>query len=91
MNENDLHDYRREQDFRTIGGDSTNFYSSASSVDRVSEEIYSQQAFYMPYAFARIGGLSLDGGLQQTFNLTVLLLEVVSVGLCFIALPQSSR
>jgi len=33
------------KNFRSIGGDPTNFYSSASSVDRVSEEVCSQQAF----------------------------------------------
>ena len=42
-------------------------------------------------ALARLGGLWLDGGLQQTFNLTALLLEVVSAGLCFFALRQLSR
>jgi hypothetical protein len=35
--------------FRSIGGNFTNFYRSASSVDRVSQEIYSQQAFYIYY------------------------------------------
>ena len=43
---------------------------------------------YSSMALARIGGLWLDGGLQQTFNLTALLLEVVSAGLCFVALRQ---
>ena len=46
---------------------------------------------YSAMALARIGGLWLDGGLQQTFNLTALLLEVVSAGLCFFALRQLSR
>ena len=46
---------------------------------------------YSAMALARIGGLWLDGGLQQTFNLTALLLEVVSAGLCFVALRQLSR
>ena len=46
---------------------------------------------YSSMALARIGGLWLDGGLQQTFNLTALLLEVVSAGLCFAALRQSNR
>lgn len=46
---------------------------------------------YTAMALARIGGLWLDGGLQQTFNLTALLLEVVSAGLCFVALRQLSR
>ncbi|HWR80750.1 MAG TPA: DUF4345 domain-containing protein [Pseudomonas sp.] len=43
---------------------------------------------YSSMALARMGGLWLDGGLQQTFNLTALLLEVVSAGLCFVALRQ---
>lgn len=38
---------------------------------------------YSALALARIGGLWLDGGAQQTFNLYALLLEVVSAGLCF--------
>ena len=46
---------------------------------------------YSSMALARMGGLWLDGGLQQTFNLTALLLEVVSSGLCFVALRQLSR
>ncbi len=46
---------------------------------------------YSSMALARMGGLWLDGGLQQTFNLTALLLEVVSAGLCFVALRQLSR
>jgi hypothetical protein len=41
---------------------------------------------YSALALARIGGLWLDGGAQQTFNLYALLLEVVSAGLCFWAL-----
>jgi hypothetical protein len=32
-----------------IGGDSTNLYRSACSIDRFSQQIYSQQAIYMPY------------------------------------------
>lgn len=46
---------------------------------------------YSAMALARIGGLWLDGGLQQTFNLTALLLEVVSAALCFVALRPLSR
>jgi len=49
MNEYELHDHRREQDFRSIGGNFTNFYRSASSVDSVSKELYCQQAFYIYY------------------------------------------
>lgn len=41
---------------------------------------------YSALALARIGGLWLDGGAQQTFNLYALLLELVSAGLCFWAL-----
>jgi hypothetical protein len=36
------------KNFRSIGGNFTNFYRPASPFDRVSQEIYSQQAFYMP-------------------------------------------
>ena len=46
---------------------------------------------YSSMAFARMGGLWLDGGAQQTFNLYALLLEVVSVVLCFWALRGLPR
>jgi hypothetical protein len=46
---------------------------------------------YCSLALARIGGLWLDGGAQQTFNLYALLLEVVSAGLCFWALRGLQR
>jgi hypothetical protein len=46
---------------------------------------------YSAMALARIGGLWLDGGAQQTFNLYALLLEVVSAGLCFWALRGLQR
>ena len=46
---------------------------------------------YSALALARIGGLWLDGGAQQTFNLYALLLEVVSAGLCFSALRGLRR
>ena len=39
-------------------------------------------------ALARIGGLWLDGGAQQTFNLAALLFEAVSVALAFLCLRQ---
>ena len=41
---------------------------------------------YAVLALARIAGLWLDGGAQQTFNLYALLLEVVSAGLAWWAL-----
>ena len=37
------------RNFRSIGGNFSNFHSSASPVNRVSAEIYSQQAVNMPY------------------------------------------
>lgn len=40
---------------------------------------------------ARIGGLWLDGGVQQTFNLTALLVEGLFAGLSFYALRGLSR
>jgi hypothetical protein len=46
---------------------------------------------YSALALARVGGLWLDGGAQQTFNLYALLLEVVSAGLCFWALRGLQR
>lgn len=46
---------------------------------------------YSSLALARIGGLWLDGGAQQAFNLYALLLEVVSAGLCFWALRGLQR
>lgn len=46
---------------------------------------------YSSLALARIGGLWLDGGAQQSFNFFALLLEVVSAGLCFWALRGLPR
>jgi len=46
---------------------------------------------YSSLALARLGGLWLDGGAQQTFNLYALLLEVVSMVLCFWALRGLPR
>ena len=46
---------------------------------------------YSVLALARFAGLWLDGGAQQTFNFYALLLEVVSVGLCFWALRGLPR
>ncbi|CAE6896125.1 MULTISPECIES: DUF4345 domain-containing protein [Pseudomonas] len=46
---------------------------------------------YSALAVARIGGLWLDGGAQQTFNLYALLLELVSAGLAWWALRGIQR
>ncbi len=46
---------------------------------------------YAALAFGRIAGLWLDGGLQQTFNLYLMLFEVVSAGLAFMALRVLNR
>ncbi|WP_277372860.1 DUF4345 family protein [Pseudomonas sp. AA-38] len=46
---------------------------------------------YAALALARVAGLWLDGGAQQTFNLTALLLEVVSAGLAWWALRGLQR
>lgn len=46
---------------------------------------------YAALALARIAGLWLDGGAQQTFNLTALLLEVISAGLAWWALRWIQR
>ncbi|MBU1329769.1 MAG: DUF4345 domain-containing protein [Gammaproteobacteria bacterium] len=46
---------------------------------------------YSALGLARIGGLWLDGGAQQTFNLVALLIEVVSLGLAYWALQGLGR
>ena len=46
---------------------------------------------YAALALARLAGLWLDGGAQQTFNFTALLLEVVSAGLAWWALHGIQR
>lgn len=46
---------------------------------------------YSALAVARIGGLWLDGGAQQIFNLYALLLELVSAGLAWWALRGIQR
>jgi len=43
---------------------------------------------YVAQSLGRIGGLWLDGGLQQTFNLYAGLFELVSAGLAFAALRE---
>lgn len=44
---------------------------------------------YGALALARLGGLWLDGGAQQTFNLAALLFESVCAGLAFVCLRQT--
>ena len=44
---------------------------------------------YGALALARIGGLWLDGGAQQTFNFAALLFEAVSAALAFLCLRQA--
>ena len=46
---------------------------------------------YGVLALARLAGLWLDGGAQQTFNLYALLLEAVSAALAWWALRGLSR
>ncbi|WP_339515704.1 DUF4345 domain-containing protein [Pseudomonas sp. RL_15y_Pfl2_60] len=46
---------------------------------------------YSALAVARLGGLWLDGGAGQTFNLYALLAEVVAGGLSFYALRSLNR
>ena len=43
---------------------------------------------YCALALARLGGLWLDGGLQQTFNLVALLFELVSAALAMLLLRR---
>ena len=43
---------------------------------------------YCALALARLGGLWLDGGLQQTFNLVALLFELVSAVLAMLLLRR---
>ena len=43
---------------------------------------------YLALALGRVGGLWLDGGFQQTFNLANMLIEAVLAGLCFVALRR---
>ncbi|MES2819433.1 MAG: DUF4345 domain-containing protein [Pseudomonadota bacterium] len=46
---------------------------------------------YAALALARVGGLWLDGGAEQSFNLTALLIEAVSLVLAFLALRGVNR
>ena len=43
--------------------------------------VYAALLLYASLFVARLGGLWLDGGAQQTFNLYALLFELVSAGL----------
>lgn len=45
---------------------------------------------YASLGLARLGGLWLDGGAQQTFNLYAMLFEIVSAGLAFWLLRRDS-
>jgi hypothetical protein len=62
-----------------------------SRVDQARAALTLLVLLYSALALARIGGLWLDGGAQQTFNLSALLIEAVSVGLCFVALRKLSH
>ena len=62
-----------------------------SRVDLARAALTLMVLLFSALALARIGGLWLDGGLQQTFNLAALLVEVVFAGLSFLALRQLSR
>ena len=62
-----------------------------SRVDLARAALTLMVLLFSALALARIGGLWLDGGLQQTFNLAALLIEVVFAGLSFLALRQLSR
>ncbi|MBB2495340.1 DUF4345 family protein [Aquipseudomonas ullengensis] len=46
---------------------------------------------YASLFVARLGGLWLDGGLQQTFNLSAMLFELVSAGLALFVLRRLDR
>ena len=62
-----------------------------SRVDLARAALTLMVLLFSALALARIGGLWLDGGLQQTFNLAALLVEVVFAALSFLALRQLSR
>ena len=62
-----------------------------SRVDLARAALTLMVLLFSALALARIGGLWLDGGLQQTFNLSALLIEVVFAGLSFLALRRLSR
>jgi hypothetical protein len=64
---------------------------SLSRLDLMRAALTLLVLLYSSMALARVGGLWLDGGEQQTFNLFALLLEVVSAGLCFWALRGLPR
>ena len=60
-------------------------------LDLLRPELTLLVLLYSALAVARIGGLWLDGGAQQTFNLYALLLELVSAGLAWWALRGIQR
>ena len=62
-----------------------------SRVDLARAALTLMVLLFSALALARIGGLWLDGGLQQTFNLSALLIEAVFAGLSFLALRRFNR
>ncbi len=64
---------------------------SLSRLELIRSALILLVLLYSALALARIGGLWLDGGAQQTFNLYALLAELVSAGLAFWALHGLSR
>ena len=54
----ELRDHHSQQRLRPIGGYFENFYSSVS---RISEKIYSQQAVYLSYTLGQISALIAFG------------------------------
>ncbi|MGE8500158.1 MAG: DUF4345 family protein [Pseudomonas sp.] len=64
---------------------------SLSRLDLMRSALMLLVLLYCALALARIGGLWLDGGAQQTFNLIALLIEVVSAGLAFWAVRVLNR
>jgi uncharacterized membrane protein len=62
-----------------------------SRVDLARAALTLMVLLFSALALARVGGLWLDGGLQQTFNLAALLIEVVFAGLSFLALRRLSH
>lgn len=61
---------------------------SLSRIDLMRAALTLLVLLYSALAVARLGGLWLDGGAQQSVNLYALLFEVVSAGLSFWALRR---